>query len=142
MIFFYFKRQCWRRKFLVLCLGGGIRKAKSFMSNLPNFLWFKYLFLVVGNRFGNLAETTVSAGEIAEFEQNWNIPVVCVRNQTNSSNPGSITEVLGIGEPSYRMGTRRKILDLVEMVLRRLFFSIWYGASRIPNKNCSITQGK
>ena len=94
------------------------------MSNLPNFLWFKYLFLVVGNRFGNLAETTVSAGEIAEFEQNWNIPVVCVRNQTNSSNPGSITEVLGIGEPSYRMGTRRKILDLVEMVLRRLFFSI------------------
>ncbi|XP_023341620.1 REM2- and Rab-like small GTPase 1 [Eurytemora carolleeae] len=49
--------------------------------------------IVVGNRFGNLAETTVSAGEIAEFEQNWNIPVVCVRNQTNSSNPGSITEV-------------------------------------------------
>jgi hypothetical protein len=32
-------------------------------------------------------------GEVADFEKVWNIPVVRVRNQTNSINPGSLPEV-------------------------------------------------
>ena len=68
----------------------------DFLSDLSGHIFFVFILLfisVVGNRFGNLAETTVSAGEVSEFEHNWNIPVVRVRNQPNSSNPGSITEV-------------------------------------------------
>ena len=48
---------------------------------------------MVGNRYGTLADTAVTAAEVADFENNWNIPVVRVRNQTNSANPGSLPEV-------------------------------------------------
>jgi len=52
--------------------------------------------IVIGNRFGNLADTTVSAAEVSKFETAWNIPVVRIRNQTNSANPGSLPEVAAV----------------------------------------------
>jgi len=49
--------------------------------------------VVIGNRYGNLADTTVTAAEVAEFENSFSIPVVKVRNQANSSSPSSLPEV-------------------------------------------------
>jgi hypothetical protein len=51
------------------------------------------LFLVIGNKYGSVEENAVGMGEVAEFEKMWNLPVVRVRNQTNSLNPASLPEV-------------------------------------------------
>jgi hypothetical protein len=52
------------------------------------------LFLVIGNKYGSVEENAVGMGEVAEFEKMWNLPVVRVRNQTNSLNPASLPEVI------------------------------------------------
>jgi len=49
--------------------------------------------IVIGNRCGSLTDTTITSSELAEFQAGWNIPIVRIRNQTNSSNPGSLPEV-------------------------------------------------
>lgn len=49
--------------------------------------------IVIGNKYGSLQENAVATSEVAEFEQAWNIPVVRVRQQTNSINPASLPEV-------------------------------------------------
>ncbi len=54
---------------------------------------FLFFCLVIGNKYGSLQENAVGMGEVADFEKVWNIPVVRVRNQTNSINPGSLPEV-------------------------------------------------
>jgi len=49
--------------------------------------------IVIGNRHSSETESAVPVHEMAEFEKSRGIPVVTVRNQTNSSSPPSIPEV-------------------------------------------------
>jgi len=51
--------------------------------------------IVIGNKFGNVAENEVSQAEILEAESNWNIPIIKVRHAGTShpSTPGSLPEV-------------------------------------------------
>ena len=48
--------------------------------------------IVVGTKFGSLAENEVSQEEVAEAETNWNIPIIKVRHSTGPA-PTSLPEV-------------------------------------------------
>ena len=48
--------------------------------------------IVVGTKFGSVAENEVSQEEVAEAETNWNIPIIKVRHSTGPA-PTSLPEV-------------------------------------------------
>lgn len=49
--------------------------------------------IVVGTKYGNVQENEVSGAEVQEFEQSWNIPIIRVRHQAQSTSPPSIPDV-------------------------------------------------
>lgn len=49
--------------------------------------------IVVGTKYGNIQENEVSGAEVTEFEKSWNVPVVRVRYQSQTTTPPSVPDV-------------------------------------------------